>query len=887
MFSNNCFNKILNATNGGLDLIYECYPQARNVKLGNYFAIREERHPSAHIFDKDGVYLLKDFGGSGDKARDGIRVFADYHNLSVGDAIARLASRYGLEEEKYKEGPLISSVPASTKDYQEGQRSFTFNAHPTAAELAFLAPAATEETLEQLNWKSVEHIKMYSNGKEITVSSTPDYPIFVREMHDVADGAFLGYKIYQPRSKDKKFKFTYYPTGMAPGKYWHGLHELKKHCKEEKDGKVDCVVVCSGERDAIVVRSMGLHPVWGNSETTPLNRSIYNELRKCAKRIFLIPDIDETGREMGMQNMRNFPDLLVAWLPENLTRQMGDQNKPCKDLRDWAQKHSSYEEFLALLNTALPYHFWTWNKKSGKGSVSQTYLLGFLAMNGFRKLLNPITKDFEFVRVKNHIVQTVTTKDMRSFIVESVAHQPDYIRNLVLGSKCTELRRLEDLPLCEMDFANSTADSQMFFFNDKQFRVTAHGIEEMPENKKVHVREEKVSKHDVTLLPSMFSWEKVESMTEDGEPVYVIQNNESALQCKLFRYLSCASLLYWNHNTEDLTDAEQLEENRALAVKMFHIGHMLHRKRMKSKDWAPIMMDYNTPLDMDGANGGVGKSFLYQDVFPSAGYSVVKVRKQTKRPSESEFLFDQVTQDTDIVYFDECGKDFRYDDLNDTITGDMVVNKKNKSMFTIPYAQVPKMAFLTNYVPKDFDASSDRRHIYDVSSDYFHQKSPTNSYAETRTIMSEFGCALMQDDYPAEDWNRDLNLLMQIEQFYLDVSRDNVKLAPPMHNIMKRHDKSMYDDEFESWADRFYSDTYNLNRGVPLTEMMRDYQLHSRYPTPIDKKVMKKNLRAWAKVNNLEYNPLDVCNDKASRRIKFRNGTIMDEKIYLRGSYEA
>ncbi len=883
---NSLYTSILENTNGGLNLIYDCYPHIRNAKQGGFFAIRDEKHPSAHIYNKEGIYLLKDFGGSADKARDGIHVYADVNNMTIQQAVSTLATELNLKEDKHVNEPVITSCDANDADYEEGKRTFVFNAKPSSSELAFLAPHAKAETLDRLNWKSVKSMDFYKNGKKITVNSTPSYPIFARAMHEVETGEFLGYKIYQPRTAEKMFKFSYYPTGMLPGTYWHGLYELKSLF--EKDQKrLDSVVVCSGERDAIVVASMGFYPVWANSETTLLNDSIYAELNKYAKRIYLIPDIDDTGKEMGLKNMRKYPEIFVVWLPEEMKNRLSDQRKSCKDLRDWAQMHPTKKDFCALLSKARPYQFWTWDRKKGKGTLSQDHLLNFLEINGFAKVLNPLTKDYEFVHIQNHIVSPVTTKDMRNFIIESIKDEPTYIRDLVICSKCTECKRLEDISVRQLDFTNATANSQVFFFGDKQFHVTAEGITEMDESSKVFVREEKISNHEVSLLPPIFTWKKTDAVDVGGAPIYEIGMPENVVPCKLFDFFYYSTMLHWRFSENgELTKQQEEEENRALAVKLFHIGYMLHRKRLKSNDWAPIMMDYNTPVDAEGANGGVGKSFLYQDVFPSVGYKVVKVRKQAKRPSDSDFLFDQVTADTDIVYFDECGKDFHYEDLNDVITGDMVVNKKNKSMFTIPYAQVPKLAFLTNYVPKDFDASSDRRHIYDVSSDYFHQKTSTNSYAETRTIMSQFGGALMQDDYSAEDWNADLNLLMQIEQFYLDVRKSGLKPTPPMSNIMKRHDNGLLDADFVIWADSFYSDTHNLNTAIPLSELLRNYRTFTNSFSQPDKKQFKKNIRIWASLNSLEYNPLDVCNDKNNRRIKFRNGTFTDEKIHLRGTYD-
>jgi len=76
---------ILNATSGGLDIIFRCYPQAREAqkKSDKRFKIRhEERTPSASLKQlDDGVWIVTDFGGD-QVPRNGIQVYQKEVNLS-------------------------------------------------------------------------------------------------------------------------------------------------------------------------------------------------------------------------------------------------------------------------------------------------------------------------------------------------------------------------------------------------------------------------------------------------------------------------------------------------------------------------------------------------------------------------------------------------------------------------------------------------------------------------------------------------------------------------------------------------------------------------------------------------------------------------------------
>ena len=109
----------------------------------------------------------------------------------------------------------------------------------------------------------------------------------------------------------------------------------------------------------------------------------------------------------------------------------------------------------------------------------------------------------------------------------------------------------------------------------------------------------------------------------------------------------------------------------------------------------------------------------------------------------------------------------------------MTVNPKNNQSFTIPFEESPKIAFTTNYVPADFDPSSEARLLYMVFSDYYHQKTEDNDYLESRSIRDDFGKDLFSKTYSEEEWNQDLNFILQCVKFYLSVSGEPVKLLPP------------------------------------------------------------------------------------------------------------
>ena len=88
---------ILDATAGGLEIIYRCYPQAKDAqtKADKRFRVRaEERTPSASLKQlPDGVWVVTDFGGD-QTPRNGIQVYMKEESLTFREAIVQLASIY-------------------------------------------------------------------------------------------------------------------------------------------------------------------------------------------------------------------------------------------------------------------------------------------------------------------------------------------------------------------------------------------------------------------------------------------------------------------------------------------------------------------------------------------------------------------------------------------------------------------------------------------------------------------------------------------------------------------------------------------------------------------------------------------------------------------------
>ena len=916
--------KILSETNGGLNIILDLFPQAKDCvgQKNKHFAIRNERTPSACLRQYDSkkygrIWQVTDFGGDGrgENAVDLYMREKGFDRSRFNEAILQMAAEYGVRDELNRSlnKPDIRQRDALA-DEKDGTRRWELKDKFTERELKVLGPRVTQAYVEALHWYSVKWISNVKDRKTTIKYSTDNYPIFMREC--VVEEATPTqpekkfYKVYEPLNCDKGFRFSYTPAGAKPRSYINGLSELikayKKYNDEEeklwnaehgddkpyKIKKLPEAVICSGERDSLCCRSMGYPPLWFNSETYQLSVDEYKEIMKYVEVLYNIPDIDETGRRKGRELALRFIDIHTAWLPDKLQTFKDNRGKPRKDLRDWLEIHSERKDFRNLLKIAMPAKFWVqYFAKDGKPKteIDTACLYNFLQLNGFYALHDENSANTQFVRVEGNIVKRVNVKDIREFIRRWVVDRFEdrNILNLVLNTTKLSPAALESLQEVDLNFINFTPNSQYFFFPNKTVEVCkpvgeSNGIKEYdPGADDLHnyVWEEDVIPHRFKALDDMF--EITQSEDEDGQITLDIKIKN--VKSHFFGYLINTSRLYWRAETETrfkddrksaeeyvkahpfridgdgLTAYEIQEQKRNLINKIFTFGYMLHRYKDSVRAWAPLAMD-NKIGDEDECNGRSGKSFFFKVL--SFLMKTVKLSGRNPKLMDNPHVFDQVSQFTDMLLVDDCDRYLNLGLFYDNITSDMNVNPKNNRSFTISFDESPKMAFTTNYVPQDFDPSSEARSLYMVFSDWYHQKTEDNDYHETRSIRDDFGKTLYAYDYSEEEWNCDLNFWIQCCRYYLSVKDSGIKPQPPMSNMERRRLKAAMGVNFEDWANGYFStEGDNLDKFIARDDVFTDYQRFANVKH-ITMQAFTKKLKAFGKLCPWIdcINPPEYCN---------------------------
>ncbi len=873
--------ELYEATNDGLEIIALHYRDAEDAASKKRpFRIRpEDKTASAWVklFEKNGLKMWRvtDFGDDG-TAKSPLDIHMEATGYRVPEAIADLCNIFNIRNELNPKvnRPDIRKQPA-TAEQSDGSCFWDIDQEFTEKERKIMGPRVSVNDLKLLNWYRVNFIAKVKN-REVTLKySNENYPIFMRECwFTKANGdRDCVYKVYEPLNSDKAFRFTYTPAGKKPARYVNGLAELIAHYEAinktaraefdadpENEGKtfnpkkIPEAIICSGERDALCVRSLGYFPLWFNSETYRVSDEEWAEINKYVDRVYNIPDLDETGRRKGRELALRFIDLHTVWLPEKLGKYKDNRGRPCKDFRDWMEIWKDNADFRGLLELADPAKFWTTHKeKSGKirYSMDASCLIQFLSLKGYGRMVDEYAPAPVSVHVDRHVVRPAFSYDIRDGVMAWAREttQPRDLRTLISTTPLLEGKIAERLPILSLNFDSATPDSQLFYFTDGIIEVTGKEIAKRaagPHSVNRYVWEEAVIPHKVNLLPDMFKINHPDNCYKSEDFDIEILPHAS----KFFGYLINSSRLYWRKELEAgldamteaeaeayrkahkfdiagplLNDEEVRTQKRCLINKIFIIGYMLHRYKQKDRAWAPFVMDW--VIGQNGqCNGRSGKSFMIEALRHVTNW--LKVSGRNEGLLKGQFAFKQVTRKTDVVMIDDCAEYFPFKDFYDSLTGDLTINAKNVSAYNLPYEEAPKFAFTTNYVPREFDGSSSGRIIYSVFSDYYHVATEENDYRETRQISSDFGGVLLDSTYPERDWEADLNFMMQCCRFYLSVRNLPVKIEPDMSNIIFRKYLRDMADNFQDWAEAYFSpESGNLDREIVRDEAFEDYRRKS------------------------------------------------------------
>jgi hypothetical protein len=182
------------------------------------------------------------------------------------------------------------------------------------------------------------------------------------------------------------------------------------------------------------------------------------------------------------------------------------------------------------------------------------------------------------------------------------------------------------------------------------------------------------------------------------------------------------------------------------------LGYLIHAHKDKSAQKAIIFNDQE--ID-ENPNGGSGKSLMLTSLMHFR--RMVKIDGKTFNPTKSDFVYQRVSVETQILAFDDVKKSFNFEQLFSLITEGIPVNRKNKDEFYLPFERSPKIVITTNYVINGAGGSHDRRrHEVEFNQFFNANHTPRKQYKK-----------FFFDEWDVNEWSNFDNWMIQNVQEYL------------------------------------------------------------------------------------------------------------------------
>lgn len=888
--------QLFTATNDGLDIINKYLPQSIGCdnKKKKFKYREEERTASATLFHNKKHWLVVDHGG---ETRNAVAVVMDLMGLDFKDALQRLCEEFNLTENNtfFKATVTVKENTKIPLDYYD----IKFKDKPCNFDVIgrFIdAQLASEYFFYEVEYYEKVIIKKDS-GKPalIKVESNDNFPIFA-----YTPNSKEWVKLYSPR--DTKYKHSY--LGSKPERYIHGLQrfknkvdELNKKIEKENAKGENAntfaiaeiakeianlqVFICSGGSDGLNLASLNSNyfPIWFNSEAEQITYKELSQFTEHTHNVFNVPDIDKSGKKYGYELAKKHWNLRSVWLPAEKMVANG------KDFRDWlafyknADRVAIYQQFENLVTGALKCKFF--DEKKGRNGLSFTLNLSnlhyFLNVHNFytykieHKHIDISGEDqIIFIRIEGNIVYKVSPREIRRFCLAYVREKGQHLEvsNKILSSSYFNENHLSGLEDIKLDFTNFDANTQYFFFNNQVAKITNESVELKAHGKfDNYAWNKQIINHTILPEKSFFEYYK-DKLNNDRIKI-------TRTDCEFQNYLINASRTYWKKDLEDsfeneleaekyhnenrfnlngknLTEEEQIIQEKHFLNKCFSLGYILHR--YKQEDFAKCLyvMD-DTPKESDeDTNGRTGKSVMFKGVDKMLQNRFL-IDGKNRSITQDRHIFHGLYDTNEYIQIDDADKYLDFKFFYTKITNSIIVNPKNAQPYEIPFEVAPKIVYITNYGMPNMTGSDFGRVLFVSFSDYYHAK--TDHYKQERRISHDFNGNNLFQDWDTKQWNNFYNFMLQCCQLYLQ--HRGKEFQAPQDNITINNLRAGMGDNFEEWANGYFHED-NLDRKIPRKELMNEYADYVGGKASKSAQAFKKALMSFCKIHKYTLNPKEV-----------------------------
>ena len=489
--------------------------------------------------------------------------------------------------------------------------------------------------------------------------------------------------------------------------------------------------------------------------------------------------------------------------------------------------------------------FWEEEKKYDRSGNERTeynflYLNSqyFLMNRGFGRL-KLIDGSYRFIHLENPVVRPIEASDARDYLLTFAKHncKKAVVEMLIKGIRqYVGPDKLQILEYIEPNFIKPTRDGQYFYFAKNCWYITADEVKEQGyESITHHIWEEQ--KKNITakyLGQPLITFTKND---EDESCSY--QMTEEGKKCHFLRFLENTSNFTWRKDPDEITGQELNENAIHLLSKMCAIGFMAMEAKDNNVARAIIGMD-GKQSEVGESNGRSGKSLvgeLMRQVVPTA-----YINGKKSDIFNDQFVWNDVMENTKMVFMDDVMLNFNFEMLFPCITGDWTINYKGGRRITIPFAKSAKIYIATNHTIRGNGSSFRDRQWLLAFSDY---------YNDNHKPIDDFGC-LFFSEWDFDQWNLCWNMLATCIQLYLKFG----VVQAPGERLEQRRLRQEITEALIAWADEYYSDSQHINNRIPKKEL---YEKFIEYD-PAQRKfisatLFKKKLQLYCTWKGYTFNP--------------------------------
>ncbi len=262
------------------------------------------------------------------------------------------------------------------------------------------------------------------------------------------------------------------------------------------------------------------------------------------------------------------------------------------------------------------------------------------------------------------------------------------------------------------------------------------------------------------------------------------------------------------------------------------IGYLLHTYKTAADNKAIIL---NDEMITDEPNGRSGKGIFFNGIKQLK--KLVSLNGK-KIDLNSQFAFQTVKADCQVLVFDDVKRNFPFEDLFSIITEGLEIEYKGQGAIKLPVQKSPKIVITTNYTIKGDGGSFDaRKHELELSSYFNSTYSPKDEFKH-----------MLFDDWDNKEWARFDNFMLQCIQYYLC----NGLQAQKHKNLDERKYISETSREFNEWTNdgNLYLNT-RLNNNETFEKFKREYPDFNNHNFKIN--TFKRWVKKYCEKNKYEY----------------------------------